>query len=105
MILIVKKVIIRHLKLLKKLYKKNRGVPELVFEKINIIIKSIISLTDKNINTSIKYTMIGKKVFQNYGYDIIINQNFKAWILEANSRYVDLPIHNKEDLFIKSIVS
>ena len=90
-------------KTFKNYIKKIGGDPELVFERIkDVIIKSIISLTENNIEISKKYNILGKKVFQNYGYDILIDQNYRPWILEANSRCVDLSIHNKVDLFIKT---
>jgi len=80
---------------------KNRNFDEL-WEKIkDIAIKTILSIADKTIQTVKRITIETNTLFELYGIDVLIDNDFRPWLLEVNSK-ASPDVHTKLDFKIKS---
>ncbi len=87
---------------LKNYIKRNGKDDKKLFEDIkDVIIKSIISSNSIFTKESRK-KYYGKKVSTIFGFDILIDENLKPWLLEINGKCPDLSPHNIVDETIKT---
>ncbi len=76
---------------------------ELIFEKIrDVIIKTILSV-ENPIVTSMGGTKYKQKCFEIYGFDILIDRDFKPWLLEVNVS-PSLSSSSPMDKYIKTLL-
>ncbi len=74
------------IKLLKNYFKKNNYNWDYVWSQIkDVSIKTIISYQEKMVNQINKYKLNDRLYSQLFGFDILIDQNLKVWVLETNS--------------------
>ena len=81
--------------------RKGKSYDKLYNDIKDLIIKSIISAEDIFIKES-REKYFGKRVSTLIGYDILIDDNLKPWLLEMNCRCPDLGPHNIVDEIIKT---
>ena len=74
------------LKGLEKYFIENNLNYEIVWERIkDLVIKQSIAYQESTLNHLNELNLDDKNYFQIFGYDILIDQNFKVWIMETNS--------------------
>ena len=82
--------------------KRNKINVDSIFDKIkDIIIKTIISGQEKIIKTTSQLKLNDMNMFNLFGFDIIINNNFIPYLLEVNTR-PSMASYNNFDKIIKS---
>ena len=74
------------LKGLENYFKENNLNYEIVWERIkDLVIKQSIAYQESTLNHLNELKLDDKNYYQIFGYDILIDQNFKVWIMETNS--------------------
>ena len=87
-----------------KQYLKNHNINfEKIYEKIkDIIIKSFLLNEQFYINQFEKLELIDKKIFQLFGFDIMLDNNLKPYLIEINGRIPNLVSRDNVDDEIKN---
>jgi len=89
---------------LKKYFKENNLNFDLMFQSIkDIVIKSILSISDESIKFIKRLTKHNNCLFELYGFDILIDSEFKPWLMEINLN-PSLNVDTKLDYKIKSML-
>ena len=89
---------------LKKFFLQNNMNFDLLLIKIkDIVVKSVISITDESIKVIKKLTKNNNSLFELYGYDILIDSDFNPWLMEINLN-PSLNVDTKLDFKIKSML-